>query len=107
MGSYMWRRFVLLEGEADGTEAGCALAGGLSKGLCYVNRKLQEAPSIQVSVAERQTVHCCTKRVSPMYVGACKKRCALLTRRSRRVIAVHNVELKVGGAPEQTKSDGE
>ncbi|CAM9647401.1 unnamed protein product [Ascophyllum nodosum] len=32
---------------ADGVEAGCALAGGLSKGLCYVNRKLQEAPSIQ------------------------------------------------------------
>ena len=36
------------EGEAGETETGCALAGGLSKGLCYVNRKMRESPSIQV-----------------------------------------------------------
>eukprot|EP00903_Cladosiphon_okamuranus_P017624 g16234.t1 len=34
-------------GEAGETGAGCALAGGLSKGLCYVNRKMRESPSIQ------------------------------------------------------------
>lgn len=39
--------------EAEGAEMGCALAGGLSKGLCYVNRKLQEAPSMQVRAPDR------------------------------------------------------
>lgn len=44
---FVWVSFAM-EGEAGGTEAGCALAGGLSKGLCYVNRKLRESPSVQV-----------------------------------------------------------
>ena len=36
--------------DSDGSRAGCTLAGGLSKGLCYVNRKLRESPAIQVRV---------------------------------------------------------
>lgn len=44
---------LFLGGVADETEVGCALAGALSKGLCYVNRKLQEAPSVQVRSALR------------------------------------------------------
>lgn len=44
---------LFLRGVADETEVGCALAGALSKGLCYVNRKLQEAPSVQVKSAPR------------------------------------------------------
>ncbi|CAN0208920.1 unnamed protein product [Ectocarpus fasciculatus] len=37
--------------EAGGGDEGCALAGSLSKGLCYVNRKMRESPSIQASPA--------------------------------------------------------
>lgn len=53
----IYNMFLLLfassawEGEAGATESGCALAGGLSKGLCYVNRKMRESPSIQVRQA--------------------------------------------------------
>ncbi|CAM9301316.1 unnamed protein product [Hapterophycus canaliculatus] len=35
------------DANGNGAETGCALAGGLSKGLCYVNRKVRESPSIQ------------------------------------------------------------
>ncbi|CBJ26605.1 conserved unknown protein [Ectocarpus siliculosus] len=33
--------------EAGGGDEGCALAGSLSKGLCYINRKMRESSSIQ------------------------------------------------------------
>ncbi|CAN0161374.1 unnamed protein product [Ectocarpus sp. 12 AP-2014] len=36
---------------AGGGDEGCALAGSLSKGLCYVNRKMRESSSIQASPA--------------------------------------------------------
>lgn len=37
------------EDEVGGGDQGCALAGSLSKGLCYVNRKIRESSSIQAS----------------------------------------------------------